>query len=153
MTVLVEKGFSPDDFADLHPRGALFMRARRVELLMRSGDAMPAVAPGTPMREVITEITRGGMGITCVLDGERRLVGVVTDGDLRRAIAANPDVLALTAAAVMSVSPVTVGPGTLAAEALHTLEQRRITGVVVVDDGRRALGVVHLHDLWRTGLV
>lgn len=153
MTVLVEKGFSPDDFADLHPRGALFKRARRVELLMRSGDTLPAVAPGTPMREVITEITRGGMGITCVLDAERRLVGVVTDGDVRRAIAANPDVLALTAAAVMSRSPVTVGPGTLAAEALHTLEQRRITGVVVVDDERRALGVVHLHDLWRTGLV
>jgi arabinose-5-phosphate isomerase len=153
MTVLVEKGFRPDDFADLHPRGALFKRARRVELLMRSGDGLPAVTPATPMREVITEITRGGMGITCVLDGDRRLLGVVTDGDVRRAIAASPDVLALTAEAVMSRSPVTVGPGTLAAEALHTLEQRRITGVVVVDDGRRALGVVHLHDLWRTGLV
>jgi arabinose-5-phosphate isomerase len=153
MTVLVEKGFSPDDFADLHPRGALFKRARRVEQLMRSGAALPAVTAATPMREVIAEITRGGMGITCVVDDDGRLDGVVTDGDVRRAIAATPDILTLTAAAVMGRSPVTVGPGMLAAEALHTLEQRKITAVVVVDAGRRPLGVVHLHDLWRTGLV
>ena len=82
-----------------------------------------------------------------------RLDGVVTDGDVRRAIAATPDILALTAAAIMGRAPVTVGPGMLAAEALHTLEQRKITAVVVVDAGRRALGGVHLHDLWRTGLV
>jgi arabinose-5-phosphate isomerase len=153
MTVLVEKGFSPDDFADLHPRGALFKRARRVEQLMRSGAALPAVTAATPMREVIAEITRGGMGITCVVDDDGRLDGVVTDGDVRRAIAATPDILTLTAAAVMGRSPVTVGPGMLAAEALHTLEQRKITAVVVVDAVRRPLGVVHLHDLWRTGLV
>lgn len=153
MTVLVEKGFSPDDFADLHPRGALFKRARRVDQLMRSGAALPAVSAATPMREVIAEITRGGMGITCVVDADGRLDGVVTDGDVRRAIAATPDILTLTAAAVMGRTPVTVGPGMLAAEALHTLEQRKITAVVVVDAGRRALGVVHLHDLWRTGLV
>ena len=153
MTVLVEKGFSPDDFADLHPRGTLFRRARRVDGIMRTGADLPAVPPTTPMREVIAEITRGRMGITCVVGGDGTLVGVVTDGDVRRALAADTDVLALRAADVMSRAPVTVAPHTLAAEALHLLEGRKITAVVVVDDGGRAAGVVHLHDLWRTGLV
>ena len=152
MTVLVEKGFSPDDFADLHPRGTLFRRARRVDGIMRTGPDLPAVAPTRPMRDVIAEITRGRMGITCVVEAGGVLAGVVTDGDVRRALAANTDVLALRAAEVMSRAPVTVAPDTLAAEALHLLEGRRITAVVVVDDGGRALGVVHLHDLWRTGL-
>lgn len=153
MTVLVEKGFSPDDFADLHPRGTLFRRARRVDGIMRTGADLPAVAPSAPMRDVIAEITRGRLGITCVVDADGVLAGVVTDGDVRRALAANTDVLALCAADVMSRTPVTVAPHTLAAEALHLLEGRKITAVVAVDDARRALGVVHLHDLWRTGLV
>jgi arabinose-5-phosphate isomerase len=153
MTVLVEKGFSPDDFADLHPRGTLFRRARRVDGIMRTGTDLPAVPVGTPMRDVIAEITRGRMGITCVVDAHGVLAGVVTDGDVRRALAANTDVLTLRASDVMSPTPVTVAPHMLAAEALHLLEGRRITAVVVVDDGGRALGVVHLHDLWRTGLV
>jgi arabinose-5-phosphate isomerase len=93
------------------------------------------------------------MGITCVVDAGGVLTGVVTDGDVRRALATNRDVLTLRAGAVMSRTPVTVAPHTLAAEALHLLEGRKITAVVVVDDSGRALGVVHLHDLWRTGLV
>ena len=153
MTVLVEKGFSPDDFADLHPRGALFKRARRVEQLMQAGAAVPIVGPSASMRDVIGEITRGRMGITCVASDGRILVGVVTDGDVRRAIWRTPDVLTLTAQEVMSSSPVTVAPGTLAAEALHIMEQRKITAIVVVDQARTIHGLVHLHDLWRTGLV
>ena len=153
MSVLVDKGFSPDDFADLHPRGTLFRRARRVDGIMRTGSDLPAVGPETPMREVIAEITRGRMGITCVLRADGALAGVVTDGDIRRALAANTDVLALRAADIMSGAPVTVAPHVLAAEALHLLEGRKITAVVVVDDAGRAMGVVHLHDLWRTGLV
>jgi arabinose-5-phosphate isomerase len=153
MTVLVEKGFSPDDFADLHPRGTLFKRARRVEQLMTKGDDLPTVRPEAPMREVIAEITRGRMGITCVSDATGVLAGVVTDGDVRRAVAATPDVLALAARDVMTRTPVTVSPATLAAEALHTLEQRKITAVVVIDDASRVVGLVHLHELWRTGLV
>ena len=153
MSVLVDKGFSPDDFADLHPRGTLFRRARRVDAIMRTGRDLPTVGPETPMREVIAEITRGRMGITCVLRADGALAGVVTDGDIRRALAANTDVLALRAADIMSGAPVTVAPHVLAAEALHLLEGRKITAVVVVDDAGRAMGVVHLHDLWRTGLV
>ncbi|MEZ5290304.1 MAG: KpsF/GutQ family sugar-phosphate isomerase [Vicinamibacterales bacterium] len=153
MTVLVEKGFSPDDFADLHPGGGLFRRARRVDAIMHRNGDMPVVAPSAPMRDVLAEITRGRMGITCVVDGGGLLAGVVTDGDVRRAVASAPDVLALTAADVMSRTPVTVAPHTLAAEALHLLESRKITAVVVVDASARPAGVVHLHDLWRTGLV
>lgn len=150
MCVLVEKGFSPDDFANLHPRGSLFRRARRVDALMRTGDDLPVVRPDTGMPEVLGEMTRGRMGITCVLDGER-LAGVVTDGDIRRA-AARTDVRGLQAQDVMSRTPVTVGPRTLAAEALHLLETRKITAVIVVDEAAVVLGIVHLHDLWRTGL-
>jgi arabinose-5-phosphate isomerase len=153
MSVLVDKGFSPDNFADLHPRGTLFRRARRVDGIMRAGGDLPTVGPETPMRAVIAEITRGRMGITCVLGAEGGLAGVVTDGDIRRALAANTDLLALRAADIMSRAPVTVAPHVLAAEALHLLEDRKITAVVVVDDGGRAIGIVHLHDLWRTGLV
>ena len=153
MTVLVEKGFSPDDFADLHPKGTLFKRARKVEQLMAKSEALPIVAQDTPMRQVISEITRCRMGITCVADDGGVLLGVVTDGDVRRAVASTPDVLSLRAADIMSRTPVTVSPVTLAAEALHTLEHHKITAVVVVDDLRRVVGLVHLHELWRTGLV
>jgi len=152
MTVLVEKGFSPNDFADLHPRGTLYRRARRVDGIMKQGADLPAVAPTAVMGAVIAEITRGHMGITCVVAPDGRLLGVVTDGDVRRAVAASGDVRGLTAAEVMSPRPVTVAPDTLAAEALHLLEQRKITAVIVVADGR-PVGVVHLHELWKTGLV
>lgn len=153
MAVLVEKGFSPDDFADLHPGGGLFRRARRVDVVMRRGADLPTVGTATGMREVLAEITRARLGITCVVHADGSLAGVLTDGDVRRAVAAHPDVLELTAAAIMTPTPVTVPPHTLAAEALHLLEDRKITAVVVVDDARRPAGIVHLHDLWKTGLV
>lgn len=153
MTVLVEKGFSPDQFADLHPGGGLFRRARRVDGVMRRGEDLPVVTTTAPMRAVIAEITRARRGITCVTRADGTLAGVVTDGDVRRAVAAHSDVHVLTADAVMSRSPVSVAPHTLAAEALHLLEARQITALVVVDDGHRPIGLVHLHDLWKTGLV
>ena len=153
MTVLVEKGFSTDDFADLHPGGGLFRRARRVDGVMRRGDDLPVVAPDSAMRDVLAEITRGRLGITCVVAADGTLAGVVTDGDIRRAVMAHLDPRTLTAATFMTAGPVTVPPHTLAAEALHLLEQRKITAVVVVDDARRPQGIVHLHDLWKTGLV
>lgn len=153
MTVLVEKGFSPDQFADLHPGGGLFRRARRVDGVMRKGDDLPAVRASSPMSDVIAEITRARRGLTCVTAADGTLAGVVTDGDVRRAVAGTTDVRLLAAADIMSRSPVTVRPETLAAEALHLLEARQITAVVVVDEAHRVLGIVHLHDLWKTGLV
>ncbi|MCA1584624.1 MAG: KpsF/GutQ family sugar-phosphate isomerase [Acidobacteria bacterium] len=152
MTVLVEKGFQPEDFANLHPGGKLGKKLTRVEHLMHGGDAAPVVGTDTIMRDVIYEMSRKGLGMTCVVDGERALVGIITDGDLRRTMAATPRVLELTAADVMTRHPVVVHRAMLAAEALNVLERRKITSIVVVDPARHVEGVVHLHDLWPTEL-
>jgi arabinose-5-phosphate isomerase len=153
MTVLVEKGFQPDDFAVLHPAGTLGKRLRRVEQLMHQGDQIPRVTPATPMSDVIYEMSRKGLGMTCVVDGGGVLLGIITDGDLRRKMSAFPNVMERTAADVMTPHPIAIPRTMLAGEALNILEQRKITSLIVVDDRRRVEGVVHLHDLWRTGLV
>jgi arabinose-5-phosphate isomerase len=153
MTLLMAKGFRQEDFANLHPGGKLGKRLMRVEQLMHGGEDTPIVDGGTRMHDVMYEMSRKGLGMTCVVDGDRRLVGIITDGDLRRHMMKQPAFLAGTAADVMTRNPVTVRRDTLAAEALHVLEQRKITSIVVVDDGNQVQGVVHLHDLWRTELV
>lgn len=153
MSVLVAKGFRPEDFANLHPAGKLGKRLTRVEQLMHSGDAVPVVGLDTPMSDVIYEMSRKGLGMTCVVDGASALAGIITDGDLRRTMSATPNVLELAAGAVMTKHPVTTSRTTLAAEALRLLEERKITSIVVTDEARRVEGVVHLHDLWRTHLV
>jgi arabinose-5-phosphate isomerase len=153
MTVLVEKGFQPEDFASLHPGGKLGKRLMRVEQLMHAGEAAPLVETSTPMRDVIYEMSRKGLGMTCVIAADRSLAGIITDGDLRRTMASQPNVLELSAADVMTRSPVTIPRSTLAAEALNIMESRKITSIIVVDGTRRVEGVVHLHDLWPTELV
>jgi arabinose-5-phosphate isomerase len=151
MTLLVAKGFRQEDFANLHPGGKLGKRLMRVESLMHGGRLCPIVKPDTRMRDVIYEMSRKQLGMTCVVDGDDKLLGIITDGDLRRQMERTPDVLNLTASDVMTSGPVTVSPLTLAVEALNIMEQRKITSIVVVDDGsRRVAGVVHVHDLWRT---
>lgn len=153
MTVLVEKGFQPDDFAHLHPGGKLGMRLRRVEQLMHHGDQIPRVTPATAMSDVIYEMSRKGLGMTCVVDEGGVLLGIITDGDLRRQMTGFPNVLERTARDVMTPDPVAIPRTLLAGQALNILEQRKITSIVIVDEGRRVEGVIHLHDLWRTGLV
>jgi arabinose-5-phosphate isomerase len=152
MAVLVEKGFKPEDFANLHPGGKLGKKLMRVAQLMHAGEALPVVQLHTAMRDVIYEMSRKGLGMTSVLEKDGTLAGIITDGDLRRKMA-SANVMELTARDVMSITPVTIGPGTLAVEALAILESRKITSIVVVDAGRRVEGVVHLHDLWRTEMV
>jgi len=157
MALLVAKGFREEDFANLHPGGKLGKRLMRVERLMHGGDA-PVVRTDTPMSEVMREMSAKSLGMTCVVDGDRRLAGVITDGDLRRYMVAaqtsgaTASILERTASDVMTRNPVTVARTALAVEALRQLEQRRITSVVVVDEEQRVQGVVHLHDLWRTQL-
>jgi arabinose-5-phosphate isomerase len=154
MTVLVEKGFQPDDFAHLHPKGKLGRRLKRVEQLMHHGDQMPRVTPGTAMLDVIYEMSRKGLGMTCVVDEAGVLLGIITDGDLRRKMATFPNgVRERSAGELMTANPIAIRRTTLAAEALNIIEQRKITALVVVDDQRRAEGVIHLHDLWPTELV
>jgi len=154
MTLLVAKGFKQEDFASLHPGGKLGKRLMRVESLMHAGKQCPIVRADTRMRDVIYEMSKKGLGMTCVVDGDDALLGIVTDGDLRRHMDRAPQILELSAGDVMTRNPIAIPPSTLAAEALNILEQRKITSIVVVDgDRRRVAGVVHLHDLWGTELV
>jgi arabinose-5-phosphate isomerase len=154
MTLLVEKGFRLEDFANLHPGGTIGKRLMRVEALMHSGSRCPLVRPDTRMRDVIYEITSKALGMTCVADGDGRLLGIITDGDLRRHMDRSPGLLELAAGDVMTREPVSVPPSMLAAEALNVMEQRKITSLVIVDgEGKRVAGVVHLHDLWPTEMI
>lgn len=152
MALAVRRGFREDDFASLHPGGKLGKRLLRVEHIMHRGHQMPNVGPATPMAEVILEMSRKRLGMTCVVDEARRLVGIVTDGDLRRHLSPSTNLLSLAARDVMTTTPVTIGRLILAVEALKIMEDRRITSLVVVDETGLAEGVLHLHDLWRTQL-
>src|SRR5207247_2848310 len=114
MTLLVEKGFRQEDFANLHPGGKLGKRLMRVETLMHAGRQCPIVKPDTPMRDVIYEMSSKQLGMTCVVDGGAALLGIITDGDLRRQMERTSDVLTLTAGDVMTRGPVTVSRATLA---------------------------------------
>jgi len=153
MTVLVEKGFKPEDFANLHPGGKLGKRLMRVEQLMSAGAALPVVQLHTTMKDVIYEMSRKGLGMTSVVEKDGRLAGIITDGDLRRKMEVAPNISEFTARDVMTPNPVAIPNSTMAVEALAMMEQRKITSIVVIDADRRVEGVVHLHDLWRTGLV
>ena len=149
MALLVRKGFRQEDFANLHPGGKLGKRLMRLEQLMHAGDQLPVVAVETEMRDVIYEMSRKGLGMTCVTAPGGRLEGIITDGDLRRHMAV-PNTLESRAGDVMTRTPVTVPRHMLAVEALHLMEQRKITSLVVTSPDGRVEGVVHLHDLWRT---
>jgi arabinose-5-phosphate isomerase len=150
MTVLVRKGFREEDFAVLHPGGKLGKRLMRAERLMHAGVQMPVVGTSTVMREVIYEMSRKGLGMTCVVSDSGQLAGIITDGDLRRHMGAMPDVLSRTAGDVMTPQPITVRADLFAVEALKVLEERRISSLIVSDADGRPVGVLHLHDLWRT---
>lgn len=153
MTLLVAKGFRQEDFANLHPGGRLGKKLLRVEQLMHSGDQTPTVRLDTPMRKVADEMTSKGLGMSCVVDDANRLIGVITDGDVRRHMLNGSNIESRRASDVMTRRPVTISRQTLATEALHILEQRKITSIVVVDTGNVVQGVVHLHDLWRTQMI
>ncbi|HEX2662606.1 MAG TPA: KpsF/GutQ family sugar-phosphate isomerase [Candidatus Acidoferrum sp.] len=154
VSLLEKRNFRHDDFAALHPAGRLGKKLLHVEHLMHSGRALPHVAPDTPMPDVFHEMSAKGLGMTTVLEADGRLAGILTDGDLRRLMEKHRGgVLELRAADGMTKTPQTIGPKVLASEALNLMEKKRITSVVVVDEARRALGVVHLHDLWTLELM
>lgn len=153
MTVLQAKGFRVEDFASLHPGGKLGRQFARVGDVMHGGDALPSVSPATAVPDVIYEISRKGLGMTCVVDEAGQLAGIITDGDLRRHMGRTPDLLARQAGEIMTPRPVTLTVDVLAAEALNVLERHKITAVVIVDPAGHPAGVVHLHDLWGTELI
>src|SRR5262249_39268266 len=125
ITLLVEKGFRLEDFASLHPAGRIGKRLMPIGQLMHSGKACPRVAADTPMRAVICEMTSKALGMTCVVGGDDVLMGIITDGDLRRHLDDTSDILQLTAGETMTRDPVTVPPTMLVVEALHIMESRK----------------------------
>jgi arabinose-5-phosphate isomerase len=153
MTLLVRKGFREEQFASLHPGGKLGRRLMRVENVMISGAAAPVVRTSTAMPDVIHEMSSKRLGMTCVVDDAEGLVGVITDGDLRRLMSRTQNVVPLTAVEVMTPRPITIARDLLAVEALKRMETHKITSVVVTDARGKVEGVVHLHDLWRTQMI
>lgn len=147
------RGFKETDFADLHPGGKLGKKLALVESLMHTGNAIPRVAPNTKMPDVIYEMSRKGLGITTVVERDK-LVGVISDGDLRRLLEKRGNkVMRLTAKECMTRSPQTISGQEFASAALNIMEQRKITSLVVVDPQGKVTGVVHLHDLWGTEML
>ncbi len=147
-----KRGFKEEDFADLHPGGKLGKKLARVAQLMHSGDAVPRVARGTGMPDVIYEMSRKGLGITTVVENNK-LLGVISDGDLRRLLEQRKDILTLTAGECMTANPKTILPDEFAMTALNIMEQKKITSLVVVGKSGDVEGIVHLHDLWGTQMV
>ncbi len=152
MALIARRGFGLEDFARNHPGGRLGRRVLTVGQLMHPADRAPIVRAGAAMREVIRTMSAGRLGMACVVGEDGTLAGIVTDGDLRRAVERGDDVLRKRVEDVMTSSPMTIGARELAARALNLLESRKITSLIVVDSARRVEGVLHLHDLWRTQL-
>ena len=154
IALLEARDFGAEDFARSHPGGRLGRRLLlRVKDLMHTGNRMPVVAPETLTSDALLEMTAKSLGMTSVVDSDGRLLGVFTDGDLRRALDAGTDLRETPIRRVMTPTGVTVSPETLAAECLNILENRKITSLVVVDGEHRQIGILHLHDLLRAGVL
>lgn len=153
IAVSIKKGFRAEDFAALHPGGKLGKRLALVAQLMHTGDAIPRVARNTLMKDVIYEMSRKKLGMTAVEDNGH-LVGIISDGDLRRLLERDgPNTLNHSAGDAMNSHPQTISSGELAARALSIMEEKKITSLLVVDATGTLEGVVHLHDLWGTELI
>lgn len=148
MALLVRKGFRDEDFALLHPGGKLGKRFLRVRDLMHKDEQVPLVSTQTRMQDVIYEMSRKGFGITAVVDDEGTLQGVISDGDLRRMLLRDADMVKRSAEACMKRDPITIDEDQLASAALQILEQMKITSLFITDEGNRVRGILHLHDLW-----
>jgi arabinose-5-phosphate isomerase len=152
MAVSVRKGFKEQDFARLHPGGKLGKKFLKVGDLMHTGDAIPKVSMSTSMKDVIYEMSSKGLGMTTVQDGDGRLLGVITDGDLRRLMERESNPLELAAGEVMHEGGVRIASDELATAALRVLEDKRITSLMVTNGEGVVEGVLHVHDLWGVGL-
>ncbi|HEY6130298.1 MAG TPA: KpsF/GutQ family sugar-phosphate isomerase [Candidatus Acidoferrum sp.] len=154
VALLEKRDFRQDDFAALHPAGSLGKRLLRVDSVMHAEEKLPRVAPETPMAQVFHEMSAKKLGMTTVVNADGTLAGILTDGDLRRLMEKHGGaVVEMKLVECMTRNPLTIGPNVLASEALTLMEKRRITSVIIVDEKRKVLGVVHLHDLWGLQLV
>jgi arabinose-5-phosphate isomerase len=154
VALLEKRDFRHDDFAALHPAGTLGKRLLRVDKIMHSGEKLPCVSPDSPMSQAFHEMSAKKLGMTTVVNPDCTLAGILTDGDLRRLMEKHGGaVVDMELIDCMTRNPQTIAPSTLASEALTLMEKRRITGLIVVDEQQKVLGVVHLHDLWGLQLV
>ncbi|WP_059410446.1 KpsF/GutQ family sugar-phosphate isomerase [Cupriavidus basilensis] len=154
VAVLDARGFGEEDFARSHPGGALGRKLlTHVRDVMRSGNAVPKVRENTPLAQALMEITRKGMAMTAVVDPDERLIGVFTDGDLRRLLETPRDWKTMPISEVMHRSPHAVGPDQLAVEAVQVMEANRINQMLVVDADGRLVGALHIHDLTRAKVI
>ena len=152
MALVEARGFTADDFARLHPGGQLGRALLKVRQLMHEGDQLPAVASDASMQEAILEMSAKGLGITAVVDTEGRLIGCISDGDLRRLLEQMPNPLERTAGECMHRDPSVIHADELASAALQRMEANRITSLFVCADDGHLEGALHLHDLWRIEL-
>ncbi len=148
MALLEARGFTPEDFARLHPGGRLGKRLLKVRELMHAGESLPRVEGDTPMREAIYEMSKKGLGITAVTGGDGELLGCISDGDLRRLLSEDEALLQRRACECIEGLPRTIAGEELAPAALKIMEDHRITSLFVCDEQGRLEGLVHLHDLW-----
>ena len=153
IAMLQVRGFTARDFARAHPGGALGRRLLKIDDLMHSGADMPVVRPEAPVADAVVEMTRSGLGLTAVVDDSGALVGVFTDGDLRRVIERNHDIRSARMADVMTRGCKTAGRDQLAAEALRLMQEHKINALLVVAEGQRLIGVLNMHDLLRARVV
>jgi len=151
IALMKKKGFSEKDFALVHPKGAIGKKLLRIESLMHKGRDVPTVGAEMPMGDVIEEMTRKKLGMTCVVNEGGLLVGVITDGDLRRMIRKfKESLLQKKAQDCLTANPITIDKSDLATKALNIMEKKKITSLVVKDKKGKIEGIIHLHDLWRT---
>ena len=154
VALLKKRGFTAEDFARSHPSGSLGKRLlMRVSDVMRTGERIPAVTEDVSLRDALLEMTDKGLGMTAIVDHERRILGIYTDGDLRRTLDTGADIRTTTIRDVMHANCKTISADTLAAEALHMLEENKITGLLVADDNNIIIGALNIHDLFREGLM
>jgi arabinose-5-phosphate isomerase len=154
VALLEMRGFTAEDFAMSHPSGSLGKRLLlRVSDVMRSGDGIPVVTADVKLRDGLMEMTQKGLGMTAIADGDGRILGIFTDGDLRRALDAGADVHVTTMAEIMHTDCKTTTADVLAVEAVHILEENKITSLLVADDEGHLVGALNIHDLFRAGIM
>jgi arabinose-5-phosphate isomerase len=148
------KGFTRDDFARSHPGGSLGRRLlTHVRDVMRTGDGLPHVGPGATLMDAVVEMSRGRMGMTAVVDDHERVIGIYTDGDLRRTLERGIDVRSTKIADAMGGAPRTIAPERLAAEAVELMERHKVGQILVVDEQNRLIGALNMHDLFRAKVI
>jgi arabinose-5-phosphate isomerase len=151
IALMKKKGFKEKDFVFFHPKGQAGKKLLKVKNLMHTGKRIPRVIQTAPMAEVLEEMSKKKLGMTCVIDEEKKLVGIITDGDIRRMTQKHRDsLLQKTAKDCMTKNPITIEKEDLATKGLNLMEENKITSLIVKDKKGGIGGIIHLHDLWRT---